>query len=119
MHERIAELLTALKNIGVKQCDFAQKVGVTEGAVSAWKSGKRNITEQTIKAICREYNVDYMWLTTGKGEMFVNLPETVIDELCAQYDLDEDDRKLIEEYVKLDKNTRNGIKQYIKNVFKN
>lgn len=118
MHKRIAELILALKEKGIKQYDFAEKLGVTETAVSAWKNGRRNITEQTVKLICREFNVDYMWLTTGKGEMFVNLPDTIIDELCQQYDLDEEDRKLIEEYIKLDKDTRNGIKRYIKNVFK-
>lgn len=119
MHKRIAELIIALKEKGIKQYDFAKKLGVTETAVSAWKNGRRNITEQTIKSICREFNVDYMWLTTGKGEMFIDLPSTVIDELCQQYDLDEYDRKLIEEYIKLDKDTRYGIKRYIKNVFKN
>lgn len=119
MHERIAELIIALKRKGIKQYDFAKKLGVTETAVSAWKNGRRNITEQTIKSICREFSVDYMWLTTGKGEMFVDLPDTLIDEICSEYDLDDDDRKIIEEYIKLDKNTRNAIKQYIKNVFKN
>lgn len=119
MHNRIAELLAALKEQGVKQWEFAKKVGVTEAAVSAWKNGRRNITEQTIKAICREYSVDYMWLTTGKGDMFTNLPETIIDELCMQYELDDDDRKLITEYIGLDKSVRSAIKQYIKNVFSN
>lgn len=67
MGDRISLLLNEL---GIKQYEFAERIGVTETAVSAWKNGRRNITEQTIKAICREFNVDYIWLTTGEGEMF-------------------------------------------------
>lgn len=119
MHERIAELILALKERGIRQYDFAEKLGVTETAVSAWKNGRRNVTEQTIKAICREYNVDYMWLTTGEGEMFVNLPEAVIDELCIQYNLNEDDKKLILSYITLDENTRSAIMKSLKNMFVN
>lgn len=117
MHERIEKLLLALKNSGIKQYDFAKKIGVTEAAVSAWKNGRRNITEQTLRAICREFNVDYMWLTTGEGEMFINLPETIIDELCTQYNLNEDDKRLILSYITLDEETRRTIIQSLKNTF--
>lgn len=27
-------------------------------------------TKQTLKFICREYNVSYLWLTEGEGDMF-------------------------------------------------
>lgn len=98
---------------------MGEKLGVTRSAISRLESGDVNFTEQMIKSVCREFNVDYIWFTAGKGEMFIDLPETIIDELCMQYELDEDDRKLITEYIKLDKNVRSAIKQYIKNVFSN
>lgn len=86
MNERIAMLILALKEKGIKQYEFAEKLGVTETAVSAWKNGRRNLTQQTINAICREFNVDYLWLTTGSGDMFVNSEESVynsIDRIMA------------------------------------
>lgn len=49
---------------------FGQKLGVTKVAISNLEKGNRNVTEQMRKSICREFNVDYMWLTTGEGEMF-------------------------------------------------
>ncbi|MHC5215624.1 helix-turn-helix domain-containing protein [Enterococcus sp. LJL128] len=75
MNDRIAELITVLKNKGIKQYDFAERLGVTETAVSSWKTGRRTVTERTIKAICKEFDVDYMWLTTGEGEMFIEVDE--------------------------------------------
>ncbi len=39
---------------------------------SLLENGKRNITDRVIRDVCREFNVDYIWLTTGKGEMFAS-----------------------------------------------
>lgn len=116
MNKRLTELR---KSLNLSMEDFGKRLGVGRSTISRLESGSNNLTEQMIKSICREYNVDYMWLTTGKGEMFIDLPETIIDELCMQYELDEDDRKLITEYIKLDKKVRSAIKQYIKNVSSN
>ena len=40
------------------------------------------------KAICREFNVNYEWLKNGEGEMFDALPETLVDELADEFNLD-------------------------------
>ena len=95
---------------------FGRRVGVTKVAISNIEKGNRNVTEQMRKAICREFNVDYDWLVYGTGEMFSELPKTILDELCRQYDLDDLDKQLIQEYIKLDKNSRKVLKEYIKNV---
>ena len=82
-NERIKELRLAkdltLKNMGTI-------LGISEGAVSNIEKGKRNVTEQIRKAICREFNVDYIWLTTGEGEMFVDTDHEItatIDRILA------------------------------------
>lgn len=31
--------------------------------------GERGLTEQMTKSICREFGVDYIWLTTGDKEI--------------------------------------------------
>jgi len=33
------------------------------------------------KAICREFGVDYIWLTTGKGEMMVESDNDFIEKI--------------------------------------
>lgn len=49
---------------------FGEKIGIKKSAVSKIEKGENALTEQNIKAICREFGVDYIWLTTGEGEMF-------------------------------------------------
>lgn len=111
--ERVKELRTALSLTLEK---FGDRVGVTKVAISNIEKGNRNLTEQMIKSICREFNVNYDWLVYGEGEMFSELPKTILDELCRVYDLDEIDRKLIQEYIKMSKESRRVLKDYIMRI---
>ena len=60
---------------------FGDRLGVTKVAISNIEKGNRNLTEQMTKAICREFNVDYMWLTTGDGEMFIDNDDDFIERI--------------------------------------
>lgn len=114
--DRIKEVRSALK---LTLEGFGSRVGVTKVAISNIEKGNRSVTEQMRKAICREFNVNYDFLVYGEGEMFSDLPQTVLDELCMQYDCDDDDRSMIYEYLKLDASSRKVLKDYIRNVFGN
>ena len=78
MNERIKYLRKAL---GLTMEKFGERLGVKRNTVSQWESGKNSVTDQMIKSICREFNVDYMWLTTGHGEMFVSTDESVLEKI--------------------------------------
>ena len=78
MNERLKELRKSMK---LSQDAFGEKIGMSGGAISLLEKGKRNLTEQVIKSICREYNVDYMWLTTGEGEMFVDSDDDFFERI--------------------------------------
>lgn len=96
--------------------EFGKKVGVTKQTVSRIENGINNLTDQMVKSICREFNVNYDWLMDGEGEMFSDLPQTVLDELCSQYELDDLDRFIVELYVGLPKDVRDGIKASAKDL---
>ena len=68
LKNRIKQLRKELK---LTQDDFGYRLGITGSAISKLESGASGITEQLIKSICKEFNVDYIWLTTGQNEMFV------------------------------------------------
>lgn len=51
--------------------EFGKKLGVTRAAVSNLENGHRELTNQMITSICREFNVNEDWLRSGAGEMFV------------------------------------------------
>ena len=52
-----------------------ERLGVTRTAISNIEKGYRGLTEQMLKAICREFNVNETWLRTGDGDMPQKLSE--------------------------------------------
>lgn len=70
MNERIKELR---KKLELSQEAFAERIGLKGSAVSHLESGRRNITNQVITAICREFGVSEEWLRNGTGEMFLEM----------------------------------------------
>lgn len=76
--ERVREVRKAL---GLTLEKFGEKIGMKKNSVSQLENGKNSVTEQVVKAICREYNVDYMWLTTGDGEMFIDTDDDFIERI--------------------------------------
>ena len=76
--ERIREVRKAL---GLTLEKFGEKIGMKKNSVSQIENGKNSVTEQVIKSICREFNVDYIWLTTGEGEMFVDTDDDFIERI--------------------------------------
>lgn len=69
------------KDLNLTMEKFGQRLGITKVAISLIESGKNSLTEQNIKSICREFNVDYIWLTTGEGEMFAESDDNLIETI--------------------------------------
>ena len=76
--ERVREVRKAL---GLTLEKFGDKIGMKKNSVSQIENGKNNVTDANVKAICREFNVDYIWLTTGEGEMFVDSDDDFTEKI--------------------------------------
>lgn len=77
-NERVKEIR---KTLGLTLEKFGERIGVTRGSMSNIENGNRNLTEQMTKSICREFSVDYMWFTTGEGEMFIDTDDDFIERI--------------------------------------
>lgn len=115
MKERIKLLR---KTLNLTQSEFGDKIGATRDAVAAYERGV-NIKEPIIKLICREFNVDYFWLTEGVGEMFTNFPETILDELVDEYRLDENDKLVLQTYMEAPEDEKKAIKSFLLTLAEN
>ena len=76
--ERVKELR---KTLSLPLEKFGQRIGVGKSTVSDLENGRRSFSEHMTKSICREFNVDYMWLTTGDGEMFIDNDDDFIERI--------------------------------------
>lgn len=104
------------KELGLTLEKFGEKLGVTKTTISRIEKGVNNLTDQMARSVCREYNVDYDFLMYGEGEMFTDLPKTIVDELCMQFDLDDFDRAVVEMYLDLPAELRQAIKAKVKDM---
>lgn len=79
LNERVKQLRKALDLTMEK---FGEKIGVKKSAISLIESGKNSLTEQMVKSICREFDVNEEWLRYGTGSMFI---ERTRDEEIAKF----------------------------------
>lgn len=111
MNERMKILR---KEIGLTQEKFAERIGLKQNTIALIESGKRNMSDQAILSVCREFGVREEWLRTGKGERFVQ--KSSLDELAKNAGLTVNERVLIEKFMNLNPETRREILDYIKDV---
>lgn len=78
LKERIKELRTQL---GLTQQKFADKLGLKRQTIAAYEIGNIEPSDSTLLLICKEFNVNEVWLRTGEGEM--NIPTNPDDRYAS------------------------------------
>ena len=66
--ERIAWIID--EKCGGNRSKFARAIGITPAFAAQLYDGTRIPSDRTISDICREFNVNEVWLRTGEGEPF-------------------------------------------------
>lgn len=98
--ERIKEI-RKLRGLTLEK--FGEKIGMKKNSVSQLENGKNSVTEQVIKSICREFNVNERWLRTGEGEPYLLPTNDIVAKATAL--LGKHDplfESIVEVYSKLD-----------------
>lgn len=114
LHERIRKIRTDLE---LTQQQYADKLGISRDTVNNLERGRMQIKEMYLRLICKTFRVNYFWLTEEKGDPYISVPDILMDDVIEKYGLDDLDKELIEEYVKLKPETRTAIKTYLLNIF--
>lgn len=65
--DRIKEIRKAA---GLTQQKFAERIGTKQNTVAQYEIGRNAPMDPVITAICREFNVNEVWLRTGEGEPY-------------------------------------------------
>ena len=117
MNERIKLLRKEYLHLTLEK--FGERLGVGKTAISNIENGNRSVTDQMFKAICREFHVNEEWLRTGAGEWEATTPDSALDQLRLEYNLDELEYSIITEYFKLSDEDRKTFQEYFYNVFLN
>lgn len=100
----------------LSQAEFGQEIGLKPASISDLETGRTSITERNIKLICNQFNVDYIWLTSGNGDMFIQDDDdyqTLIDNImCGE---NEFHKNLFKTFAKLDEDELKTLEKIIDN----
>ena len=65
---------------GLSQAQFAQKINMSPGFISNIETGRTNISERTVEAVCRVFLINREWLMDGTGEMITQSGKKPVDK---------------------------------------
>ncbi len=117
VNKRIAEVRATL---GLSMRAFGEKLGITATSVNAIEKGRNNPGDQTIKLICKEFNVDYFWLTEGADvDMFMRLPSTLMEKLSEQYNLNKKSQMVLKTYLEAPDGEKEAIENFLTTLAEN
>lgn len=113
MNERIKQIR---RELGLTQQEFAERIGLKQNSIALIESGKRNISDQAVLSICREYGINEEWLRTGWGDKKTNNSDSELKALTEKYNLSAADRVLIEKYIGLKPGVRGAVLKFMTDV---
>ncbi len=104
-------------NAGMNQAEFGKKISISRSAVWKIENGENTPSEQTIRLICKEFNVSYLWLTDGIEPMYTEFDT----DSMARIDYimtgeNEFAKNLFREFAKLDDSEWTVLEKLIKNI---
>lgn len=105
----ICERLKFLRNqLNLTTRAFGSAINMSGGAITNMEKGIRNITDRTIRDICREYNVNPEWLINGNEPMF--------EDVTSELDIDDEVRQLTKQYSLLNNEDQELVKKLINSL---
>ena len=107
--ERIKEVRKAL---GLSGEAFGKPIGLSRGALSNIERNTNGASDRTIRLICS----NYLWLTEGKGEMFIDDMDAILEELAAEKGYDADTLRIMKKLYSLPNDQFNLVMQLIDNL---
>ncbi len=118
MNEKVKELRKAL---GLTLEKFGEKLGVGKNAISRIETGKSNLTDQMLKAICNVNwdgrHVNEEWFHDNSKEMFKTDPGNELKALAEKYQMSDMEYAFLKEFFKLDPIRREDFFKTLDKVF--
>lgn len=107
------------QHLKLSQEQFGEQLGVSRSVIANIETNVLARPEQKeplYRLICETFHVNYSWLTSGEGEMFVTTKQSFVEKLSAEYGLSYTAQKIIESYLNLDERQRTAVDDFVKTI---
>ena len=106
INERIKELRKDLK---LNQLVFAEKLGMSQTAISWSEKSGNNIPDSTIKSICTIYNVNENWLRYGESPIYKEADTFDLNEFIKSKGASDLELDILKAYFELEPEIRHTV----------
>ena len=117
MHERIKELRK--EYLHLSQTEFGERLGVSRSVINNIERKALARPDQKlslIKLMCSVFDVNEEWIVNGTEPMFVETPSSTMEQLKKEFGLDDFSYNLVYQYLKLDAEQRQTVRDFFYNV---
>lgn len=117
MHERIKELRK--EYLHLSQTEFGERLGVSRSVINNIERNALARPDQKlslIKLMCSVFDVNEEWIVNGTEPMFVETPSSTMEQLKREFGLDDFSYNLVYQYLKLDTEQRQTVRDFFYNV---
>lgn len=118
MNKRVKELR---KTLGLTLEKFGEKLGVGKNAISRIETGKSNLTDQMLTAICNvNWDGKYVnkdWLRGNSDKMFRSDSGDNLKSLAEKYRMTDMEYNFLKEYLKLEPSIRETFFEALNKIF--
>ena len=105
------------KDKKLSQEEFGNRIGISRSAICNYESGLRPVSNQVILAVCREFNVDELWMRNGVGNPYKLKKAGVIEQLIQEYKCTKFEGDFLKTYFQMDENERIKFVECIYRLF--
>ena len=104
------------KHMKMSQEAFGEKLGVSKSVIVNIELERAPVKELMIKHICRTFNVNPLWLENGEGEMFLDIPDSILDDLAVEFDLTPTEINIVSNYLRMPPEARKQISDFLRDL---
>ena len=97
------------KELNLSQEAFGERIGVSKGVIVNLELERAPAKELMLKMICRTFNVNPLWLEKGEGEMFLDVPDSIRDDLAIEFDLSPTEKNIVTNYLRMPPEDRRKV----------
>ena len=94
------------------QTQFGARIGLKGNTITSYETGLRTPTDAVIMSICREFNINRVWLETGEGDMLIETQSRTLDRIAARYGASEMFRTMLDVYAQLTDAQQTAFEEY-------
>lgn len=114
INERIKEVRKYFK---LSQKEIADKIGMSQNAISWSEKSGNNVPDSTVKSICTALNVSEEYLRYGVEPMIIEPDNFSLDKFIHERGGTDLEKEIIKTYFELDPEVRKAIFDHFKNKF--